>query len=60
MIKTSKTIDMAMELKLFQKTKYFSFIVHQNSMFYNESISSSSQKIIIKKNSPMIYSKSKW
>jgi len=57
MIKTSKTTILAMGVKLFQKLKC-SFILHQNSMFYNDPISSSSPMIFTNKNGLMFYSNS--
>jgi hypothetical protein len=38
MIKKSKQQIMAMETKLFQKSKCYFLILHQSSMFYNDTM----------------------
>jgi len=48
-----------MEIKIFQKSKHISFILHESSMFYNNTmvlISFSSPKIYVLKKNPMFYS----
>ncbi len=60
MIKKFKTPIMAMEIKLFQKSKCSSLIFHQSSMFYNDTMDPCllfGQRFI-NKNSPMFYSNS--
>jgi hypothetical protein len=45
-------------VKLFQKTKCSCLILHQNSMFYNDSSLHLLQRYSSKENSPMFYSNS--